>query len=131
MTEANRPTDQRASPTPGPWCVEEPMEHELAIVEANKQTHEWKFIATVPCDGDQDAGEFPTPIAQANARLIAMAPDMRAVLDDLEEAFDRQTYCEKAGLDFDAPDDHEYAVVITAKQLRAISEVLNKVERQP
>ncbi len=67
-----------ASHTPGPWAVENPMEHELSIVEADKPTYEWKFIATVPYGGRND-GDFSRPTADANARLIAAAPDLLAL----------------------------------------------------
>jgi len=60
------------SHTLGPWTVEYPMEFELAIVEANKPTYEWRFIATIDHGGDN----FPTHVAVANARLIAAAPDL-------------------------------------------------------
>lgn len=35
-----------AQHTPGPWCVEDPMDFELTIVVAGKETHEWRFIAS-------------------------------------------------------------------------------------
>lgn len=54
--------------------------------------------------------------------------EMKAVLDELEGTFDQQTYTEKALMDFDANDDHEFTVTITAKQLRAIGRALIKAE---
>ncbi len=65
-----------AQHTPGPWSVEDPMESELSIVEANKPTHEWKFIATIYLRQGKDPDEFPHAISEANARLIAAAPDL-------------------------------------------------------
>jgi hypothetical protein len=62
----------------------------------------------------------------ANARLIATAPDMWAVLDELEGAFDKDIFPEQSKDDFDAPDDREYSVTITAKQWRAIGRALSK-----
>lgn len=50
------------------------------------------------------------------------------ILDELEGSFDEQTYSEKAREDYDAPDDREYSVNITAKQLRAISTALATIK---
>lgn len=60
--------------TPGPWAVEDPMGFELSIVQANKPTYEWEFIAslTLPEDGEG----FPREVVEANARLIALSPEM-------------------------------------------------------
>lgn len=71
---------------------------------------------------------WPDTPREANAKLIAAAPDMHAVLDELEDCFDREIYPEQAKEDFDAPDDREYTVTITAKQWHALGRVLNKVE---
>jgi hypothetical protein len=65
--------------TPGPWSVEDPIDHELSIVEAGKPTHEWQFIACVP-HGGKSEGDFPRVTAEANARLIAAAPELLEVL---------------------------------------------------
>lgn len=73
-----------AKHTPGPWAVEDPMSFELTIVEANKPTHEWVFIASLSLPerrGDPDA--FPRTVVAANARLIAAAPDLLQALIDL------------------------------------------------
>lgn len=64
--------------TPGPWSVEEPMDFELSIVEESKPVHEWQFIACIPHGGKKE-GDFPKVIAEANARLIAAAPDLLAL----------------------------------------------------
>lgn len=64
--------------------------------------------------------------SHADAKLIAAAPDLLAVLDELEGSFDQQTYADKVAEEFDALDEREYSVNITAKQLRAISAVLLK-----
>lgn len=61
------------------------------------------------------------PIARPDA-----TPDMRAILEELEDAFDKEIYPEQVKEDFDAPDDREYSVTITAKQWRAISRALTK-----
>lgn len=69
--------------TPGPWSVEDPMDCELSIVEANKPTHEWRFIAgcSLP-DGDDDQA-FTGREVYANAHLIAAAPELYEALERL------------------------------------------------
>jgi|SRR5581483_1084374 len=75
--EHTKPAPERlAQHTPGPWSVEQPLDFELSIVEANKPTYEWKFIANVPTSQEFD---FPRSTAEANARLIAAAPDLLAL----------------------------------------------------
>ncbi|MHB8817161.1 MAG: hypothetical protein ACYDAE_28385, partial [Steroidobacteraceae bacterium] len=64
-----------------------------------------------------------------DALLIAAAPDMWKALDELEAALDPVIYPQQKKQDFDAPDDHEYDVTITAKQWRAISAALTKARR--
>lgn len=76
--------------TPGPWSVEDPLGPEaLWIVEAGKQTYEWRCIAMV-CQDDPTNDEDRDPVAPiteaeqiANARLIAAAPDLLAALQEL------------------------------------------------
>lgn len=71
--------------TAGPWCVEEPIDGCLSIVEAGKQTFEWRFIATCPLpDGDEDQ-DFTDREVRANAKLIAAAPDMKKALECIQE----------------------------------------------
>lgn len=65
--------------TPGPWAVENPMEFELSIVQANLPTYEWKFIASVALPNG-DPREFGKDVAEANARLIAAAPELLQAL---------------------------------------------------
>lgn len=72
--------------TSGPWCVEAPFgggatdEGDLSIVQAGLQTYEWQFIAHLPY-GPPSEGAVPLAQVKANARLIAAAPDMLAVLE--------------------------------------------------
>lgn len=70
--------------TPGPWVIENPMEPDLAIVEAGKETYEWagRFVAHVPHyeKGEWEPGHFSTAEIHANARLMAAAPDMLEAL---------------------------------------------------
>ncbi|CAL8981576.1 hypothetical protein RHODGE_RHODGE_02863 [Rhodoplanes serenus] len=76
--------------TPGPWTVEDPLGPEsLWIVEAGKEPHEWRCIAMVCRDDLDDHDDFDVPIGageqQANARLIAAAPETAAERDRLRE----------------------------------------------
>lgn len=64
--------------TPGPWCVETPMENELTIVQAGKETYDWNFIASC----NEEMGIDPATVA-ANAQLIAAAPELLAALEAL------------------------------------------------
>ena len=81
MTEAKH--------TPGPWHVEDPLgcglgDH-LWIVQEGKtpQVYDWRNLAVV-CSDDPDDCENGQPITvaerDANARLIAAAPDMLAAM---------------------------------------------------
>lgn len=77
--------------TSGPWTVENPMEFELAIVEAGKETHEWRFIAACPLpaieDEDDYSPRFTTDEVEANARLIAAAPELLAACELWDQGF--------------------------------------------
>lgn len=81
--DQHRTTERRSLHTPGPWAVEDPIGGELSIAEANKPTHEWKFIATVYLREGNDPDEFPHHVSEANARLIAAAPDLLSALKAL------------------------------------------------
>lgn len=75
--------DEVAKHTPGPWEIEDPLGPEtIWIVEAGKETHEWRAIAMLPASMPDDAEEHPLlmPERDANARLIAAAPDMLEAL---------------------------------------------------
>jgi hypothetical protein len=118
------------SHTPGPWEVLQgthcrdvysvPL-HKVTTLKDGTVHHEG-LVALVYGHHDA-AGNYSL---DANHRLIAAAPDMLAILDELEGAFDREIYPEQQKEDFDAPDDREYTVTITAKQWRAISRALSK-----
>jgi len=66
------------SHTLGPWSVEDPFEEELTIVQTELPTYRWRTIASIPL-GDLEGG-LPQEQVNANARLIAAAPDMLAAL---------------------------------------------------
>ncbi|MCK5750298.1 MAG: hypothetical protein KAH44_29035 [Oricola sp.] len=67
--------------TPGPWRVEDPFGDYLSIVVGD-ETFDWRFVAHVHTDIEK--GPAPKPIGkkrmEANAYLIAAAPDMLAAL---------------------------------------------------
>lgn len=63
---------------------------------------------------------------QQLARAWLAAANMRAILDELEDSFDKQIYPEQLREDFNAPDDREYSVNITAKQWRAFGRALSE-----
>lgn len=71
--------------TPGPWHVETPMDECFSIVDDAKQVYDWKMVANVTWD-HKDEREPGCPFitkreAEANARLIAAAPDLYHELD--------------------------------------------------
>lgn len=83
--------------TPGPWTIEQPLHFALSIVEAGKPTSEWRFIADIPLpDTDGGGDEIPLTEAQANARLVAAAPDLLVALLPFEAIA-------KSALQVDAP----------------------------
>jgi hypothetical protein len=89
--------------TPGPWAVEDPIFQQLTIVEADKQTYEWRFIASVDLvPYAEDDRPISVGEATANARLISAAPDLLAALQAVDLA--RHT---------DAGDDWQRATDLT------------------
>ncbi|CAL8972722.1 hypothetical protein RHODGE_RHODGE_00986 [Rhodoplanes serenus] len=79
--------------TPGPWTAEDPLGSEaLWIVEAGKEPHEWRCIAMVCRDDLDDHDDLDLPIGageqQANARLIASAPDLLLIARMVVENYD-------------------------------------------
>lgn len=79
-----------AKHTPGPWEVEDPMGAEigLSIVQADLKTYEWEFIAMVHRSeaGEERVGRqrlISAKEQEANAHLIAAAPDMLTALKEI------------------------------------------------
>lgn len=76
----------KAMHTPGPWCVEDPMGPELlsVIARGDRPVYEWRHVAQVSVQPEPDeADDIPAREAEANARLIAAAPDLLAALKDM------------------------------------------------
>lgn len=72
--------------TPGPWTIETPMGEETPwIVEAGKQSYEWRCIAIVPVK-PEDEDDLLVPEARANLRLISAAPDLLAAILNSDDA---------------------------------------------
>ena len=69
--------------TPGDWEVKEPMDHGLRIVEAGKETYEWRFIAGLPWPDGHEG--IPRKAVEANAALIvALRNALPAIIAALE-----------------------------------------------
>lgn len=67
--------------TPGPFDVESPMDDELWIVEAGKESYEWRVIASLPFPDER--GDIPRSQVIANARLFAASDSMLNALTGL------------------------------------------------
>lgn len=111
-------TDQLS--IPGPWRLNDPAN--AHVLEANDG------YCVIEGDGKTEhlrvTGFFPLDVAH----VIKAAPDLFAVLNELHSEFDQQTYLEMSRLDNDPPDDAEFSVNVTAKQLRAINQAILKAE---
>lgn len=123
MTTSNsegHPTTDPTTHTPGPWWVERRVGDALQVNAKHRGEGSSYCVASVNhWEGETD---------KANAHLIAAAPDMYAILDELEGCFDEEIYPEQVKEGFDALPEREYSVTITAKQWRAISQTLSKVQ---
>lgn len=73
--------------TPGPWHVEDPMgDICLSIVDDAEHTYDWKMVANVTWSEADEKGQksfVSYKTAEANARLIATAPDFIAAAKDI------------------------------------------------
>lgn len=75
-----------AKHTPGPWTIEDPMGEAIPwIVEAGKETYEWRCLAMVPCDEHK----MPLAEAKANLKVIKAAPTMVEALLKVARASSR------------------------------------------
>lgn len=106
--------------TPGPWWVERRVGDALQVNARHRGEGSSYCVASINhWEGDAD---------KANARLIAAAPDMKGVLDDLEDAIDKQLYDERMREELEIPLEREYSVNLTERQIQAITRALNKAE---
>ena len=64
--------------TPGPWRIQEQIDKETGMVYLSG--HNWGYFAGVIVEMD---GGFPSKEGQANARLIAAAPELMEALKAL------------------------------------------------
>lgn len=96
------------------------------LADERRAREAWKTKAKAAW-GVDDRVSFDVVWAQALEARAQLKVQYR-ILDELEDSFDQQTYTEKSREDFDAPDDREYSVNITAKQLRAISAALATIK---
>lgn len=82
--------------TPGPWAVEDPMGREVGlwIVQQGLETYDWACIAMVTADNDTAGRKITYTEQQANARLIAAAPDLLEALALLLEREEAGDVCE-------------------------------------
>jgi hypothetical protein len=90
--------------TPGPWHVELPMgDICFSIVDDAAETYNWKLLANATWDDKEDRGTGRPFItkkeAEANAHLIAAAPDLYAALEAMVAHAERMApYYEKSVL---------------------------------
>lgn len=66
---------------PGPWVASEQDNGEWVIEAADRHVNDW--VVAIVCDNCGDSS------TEANARLIAAAPEMLEVLRDLLDAIER------------------------------------------
>ena len=132
--------------TPGNWCAFNMVHAErgdamtpeeigeyvknsvIKSIESGGSADRFLFISTDE-DGSPDICLIGNgPDGPANAALITAASPMYAILDELESSFDEQVSGEMKHEELDPPDDREYAVNVTERQLRAIRAAVLKAE---
>lgn len=74
--------------TPGPWVVEDPFDFEMSVVaNGDKAPDDWTFIAGCKWP-DEDDHDITSREVQANASLIAAAPELYDALAGLLSRID-------------------------------------------
>lgn len=122
-----------AKHTPGPWTVEDPMGPDiLSIVEAGKRSYEWRFIATVSLDDDED-DDIPRREAEANAILLAEAPNLLAALAPFAAAAEHDIGATEADADTfrQAEGSYNRAPKITVGDVRRALAAVRKARGEP
>lgn len=71
--------------TPGPWTVEN-VAGRFYVASEHQHTSTFGTICDLYCRNDSPTGFFAFPNAEANAKLIASAPDMASRIAALEGA---------------------------------------------
>lgn len=100
--------------TPAPWRVEDPLGPDiLSIVAGGPEVYNWTHIAQISVS---DEGDAPRGQAEANARVMAAAPELLAQLRGLV-AFTK-AIIRDAGLD---PDATAVAFVSGGNELALVS----------
>lgn len=79
--------DTEVKHTPGPWFIEDPFGDYLSVAIGGPEAYDWRFVAHVHTDLEKGPKVRPIGKTQmeANAHLIAAAPDMLAALKGAEE----------------------------------------------
>jgi hypothetical protein len=106
--------------TPGPWWIERRLGDGLQVNAKHRGEGSSYCVASINhWEGDAD---------RANARLIAAAPDLFAIANELHGEFDQQLYGELSRLEQDPLDEAEFCVNLTMKQIRALNAAILKAE---
>lgn len=108
---------QAAAHTPGPWAISGQLIHGAPERRPNPKVEPHPHTVAAVCwdfDGDRGAtGDLPWPVAAANARLIAAAPELLAA----------------ARIALDAIYEHSAAANQPARRaLHALQTAINKVQ---
>jgi hypothetical protein len=104
--------------TPGPWQAAVEMDgrhHKVSIMSENPafKTEEWPYHPLI-AGAYHGRGQAPRDVCNANARLIAAAPEMYAML---HEAGIKLEGFASSG---DKLDDEQRSALFTAKAIRAL-----------
>lgn len=112
-----------AKHTPGPWKIVGPDQDDRNRVHISSNGHWYRFASVVV---RMIGNEKDSPVGLANANLICAAPDLYAICAELEGAIDAQTYDYAKTFHGDIPDDAEFNVNLTWKQIHALTLAIAK-----